>query len=56
MIELIVILAFVLPLCAWQFYDISKAQKESARKREELARKLEEEEQKNSAAVPTDAP
>jgi|GEM_PF-4447420 hypothetical protein len=38
MIELVLLVAIVIPLCWWQLWDVSKAQKESARKREERAR------------------
>jgi len=33
MIELLVFVGFVLPLALWQFYDLEKAKKETARKR-----------------------
>jgi hypothetical protein len=57
MIELVVLLAFVLPLCVWQLYDVSKAQKESARKREELAKQQAEPDQTQGQAArpPKDA-
>ena len=33
MIELVLLIGFVVPLAVWQFYDLEKAKKESARKR-----------------------
>jgi hypothetical protein len=36
-IELLVLLAFVVPVCWWQFRDLEQAKKETARKREEAA-------------------
>jgi hypothetical protein len=39
MIELVVIVGFVVPLVLWQFYDLDKAKKETARRRLEAAAK-----------------
>jgi hypothetical protein len=39
MIELVLLIGFVVPLALWQFYDLDKAKKETARKRQEALSK-----------------
>jgi hypothetical protein len=49
-IELLVLLAFVIPICWWQFRDLENAKQETARKREEAARKQSQEDAHAKAA------
>jgi hypothetical protein len=54
--ELLIFLGFILPLAIWQLYDVKKAQKESARKRQEAAAKAQALAEPSPAAEKTDAP
>lgn len=55
-IEILVFLGFVLPICWWQFRDLEKAKEETARKRaEEAKRKAELEAQDASSSSSTES-
>ena len=54
MIEFVLLIGFVVPLAVWQFYDLEKAKKETARKRQEALAK--ETHKADSADEPFAAP